>query len=53
MLKGSYMLGIILYAILGFCLGAFGLNVVDHTWEFLTILAIVIAIDITSNRGLH
>ena len=47
------MLGIILYAILGFCLGLFGIDVVNHTWEFLTIMAIVIVIDITSSRGLH
>ena len=33
-IKGSYMLGIILYAILGFCLGLFGIDVVAGDNQF-------------------
>jgi hypothetical protein len=41
-------LGIILYALFGFFLGAGGISVANKPFEFLVILVTVIAIDINS-----
>lgn len=44
----KYGFGLLLYVLLGFLLSVFGINVVDSPLQFLTILGLVVAIDITA-----
>ena len=45
------MLGIVLYGVLGFVLSAAGEGVMEKRWQFFVILALVIAIDLSSKYG--
>jgi hypothetical protein len=42
------MIGILLYACLGFALAASGVGVMEKPWQFIVIMMLVIAIDLTA-----
>ena len=45
------MLGLILYACLGIALAASGVGVMEKPWQFLVIMGLVLAIDLSSKFG--
>lgn len=45
------ILGMILYACLGFALSAAGVGIMEKPWQFIVILGLVMAIDLNSRFG--
>lgn len=43
--------GMVLYAFLGLALAASGVGVMEKPWQFIVILALVVAIDLNSKYG--